>query len=137
MNQFEVNQIRSKLRRLDLDDQFIERYIDKLIRNKEPFVTASKVIDRWEKKDSGQFVLQALACGLIAALAGGWFAVVQWVDDPIMNDATAITLFSVGMASTISVLLIAFRRTYILEKDRTLMKRMRRRLNRMLLNQKS
>ena len=77
MNQFELNQIRSKLRRLELDDQFIERYIDKLIRNKEPFVIASKVIDRWEKKDSGQFVLQVLVCGLIAALAGGWFAVVQ------------------------------------------------------------
>ena len=77
MNQFELNQIRSKLRRLDLDDQFVELYIDKLIRNKEPFVMASKVIDRWEKKDSGQFLLQALACGLIAALAGGWLAVVQ------------------------------------------------------------
>ena len=77
MNQFELNQIRSKLRRLDLDDQFIERYIDKLIRNKEPFVMAAKAIDRWEKKDSGHFVLQALVCGLIAALAGGWFAVVQ------------------------------------------------------------
>ena len=77
MNQFDLNQIRSKLRRLDLDDQFIEQYIEKLIRNKEPFVPASKLIDRWEKKDSGQFVLQALACGLIAALAGGWFAVVQ------------------------------------------------------------
>ena len=77
MNQFELNQIRSKLRRLDLDDQFVELYIDKLIRNKERFVTASKVIDRWEKKDSGQFLLQALACGLIAALAGGWLAVVQ------------------------------------------------------------
>ena len=77
MNQFELNQIRSKLRRLDLNDQFIERYIDKLIRNKERFVTASKAIDRWEKKDSGQFVLQALAYGLLAALAGGWFAIVQ------------------------------------------------------------
>ena len=77
MNQFELNQIRSKLRRLQLDDHFIERYIDKLIRNKEPFVTASKAIDRWDMKDSSQFVLQALACGLIAALAGGWFAVVQ------------------------------------------------------------
>ena len=77
MNQFELNQLRSKLRRLDLDDQFVELYIDKLIRNNEPFVTASKVIDRWEKKDSGQFLLQALACGLIAALAGGWLAVVQ------------------------------------------------------------
>ena len=77
MNQFELNQIRSKLRRLALDDQFTERYINKLIRDKEPFLTASKAIDRWEKKDSGQFVLQALACGLIAALAGGLFAVVQ------------------------------------------------------------
>ena len=77
MNQFELNQIRSKLRRLELDEQFIERYIDKLIRNKEPFVTASKTIERWDKKDSGQFVLQALACGLIAAVAGGWFAIVQ------------------------------------------------------------
>ena len=77
MKQFELNQIRSKLRRLDLDEQFIERYINKLIRNKEPFVTASNAIDRWDKKDSGQFLLQALACGLIAALAGGWFAVVQ------------------------------------------------------------
>ena len=77
MNQFELNKIRSKLRRLDLDDWFIERYIDKLIRNKERFVTASKAIDRWETKDSGQFVLQAIASGLIAALAGGWFATVQ------------------------------------------------------------
>ena len=77
MNQFELNQIRSKLRRLELDDQFVERSIDNLIRNKESLVTASKAIDRWDKKDSGQFVLQALACGLIAALAGGWFAVVH------------------------------------------------------------
>ena len=137
MNQFDVNQIRSKLHKLSLDDEFVERYIAKLIRNNESYVTASKVIDRWEKNDSGQFVLQALACGLIAAVVGGWFAVVQWVDDPIMNDATAIALFSAGMASTLSVLLIAFRLTYHLEKDRTLMKRMRRRLNRMLLNQKS
>ena len=54
-----------------------------------------------------------------------------------MNDATANALFSVGMASTISVLIIASRRTYKLEKDRTLMKKIRGRLNRMLLNQKS
>jgi len=77
MNQFEINQIRSKLRKLDFDEKFIELYMNKLIRNKEPFVTASKAIDRWEKKDPEQFVLQALVCGLIAALAGGLFAVVQ------------------------------------------------------------
>ena len=77
MNQYDLNRIRSKMRRLDLDDGFIDRYLDKLIRNNEPYVTASKDIDRWEKKDAGQFILQALACGLIAALAGGCFAVVQ------------------------------------------------------------
>ena len=77
MNQFEVNQIRAKLHRLALDDEFVDRYIAKLIRNNEPYVTASKAIDRWEKNDSGQFVLQALACGVIAAVVGGWFAFIQ------------------------------------------------------------
>ena len=77
MNQYDLNRIRSKMRKLDLDDGFIDRYLDKLIRNNEPYVTASKDVDRWEKKDAGQFILQALACGLIAALAGGCFAVVQ------------------------------------------------------------
>ena len=65
------------MRRLNLDDEFIDLYVNKLIRNREPYVMASKTIDRWEKRDSGQFVLQALACGLIAAVIGGWFAVVQ------------------------------------------------------------
>ena len=77
MNQYEVNRIRSKMRKLNLDDEFINLYVNKLIRNREPYVTASKTIDRWEERDSGQFVLQALACGLIAAVVGGWFAVVQ------------------------------------------------------------
>ena len=65
------------MRKLNLDDEFIDLYVNKLIRNREPYVIASKTIDRWEKRDSGQFVLQALACGLIAAVVGGWFAVVQ------------------------------------------------------------
>ncbi|QNJ03529.1 hypothetical protein [Synechococcus sp. PROS-U-1] len=65
------------MRKLNLDDEFIDLYVNKLIRNREPYVMASKTIDRWEKRDSGQFVLQALACGLIAAVVGGWFAVVQ------------------------------------------------------------
>ena len=65
------------MRKLNLDDEFINLYVNKLIRNREPYVMASKTIDRWEKRDSGQFVLQALACGLIAAVVGGWFAVIQ------------------------------------------------------------
>ena len=65
------------MRKLNLDDEFIDLYVNKLLRNREPYIMASKTIDRWEKRDSGQFVLQALACGLIAALAGAWFAVVR------------------------------------------------------------
>ena len=77
MNQFELNQVRSKLRKLDLSDDFIERYIGKLVRNNEPYKSAYRTIERWEKPDSGQFILQALVCGLIAATAGAWFAVIQ------------------------------------------------------------
>ena len=53
-----------------------------------------------------------------------------------MNDASLIALFSVGMASTLTVVFLAFRRTYRLEQERTLMRRMRRRLDGMFLNQK-
>ena len=72
-----MNRIHSKLRKLDLDDAFIEAYMQKLRRNNESYITASKVIDRWEKSNSGQFILQALVCGLIAAFAGSCLAVVQ------------------------------------------------------------
>ena len=65
------------MRKLNLDDEFINLYVNKLIRNREPYDMASKTIDQWEKRDSGQFILQALACGLIAAVVGGWFAVIQ------------------------------------------------------------
>ena len=53
-----------------------------------------------------------------------------------MNDASLIALFSVGLASTLTVLFLAFRRTFRLEQERTLMRRMRRRLDRMFLQQK-
>ena len=52
--------------------------------------------------------------------------------DGAMSDASLIALFSVGMASTLTVLFLAFRRTFRLEHERTLMRRMRRRLDRML-----
>ena len=53
-----------------------------------------------------------------------------------MSDASLIALFSVAMASTLTVLFLAFRRTFRQEQERTLMRRMRRRLYRMFLNQK-
>ena len=77
MKQFEVNQLRAKLHRLDLSDDFIARYIQKLQADGENYKVACKTIDRWEKPDSSQFVLQALICGLAAAILGGWFAMVS------------------------------------------------------------
>ena len=77
MKQVEVNQLRAKLYRLDLSDEFIARYIQKLQDNGESYKVACKTIDRWEKPDSSQFVLQALFCGFAAAILGGWFAMVS------------------------------------------------------------
>ena len=56
--------------------------------------------------------------------------------DGAMSDASLIALFSLGMASTLTVLFLAFRRTFRLEQERTLMRRMRCRLDRMFLKQK-
>lgn len=49
-----------------------------------------------------------------------------------MSDASLMALFSVGVALTSTVLFLAFRRTYRLEQERRLMRRMRLRLDRML-----
>ena len=54
-----------------------------------------------------------------------------------MNDAMALTCFSLGVACTLTVLLTASQRTYRLEQERSMMERVRRRLNRMLMNQNS
>ena len=54
-----------------------------------------------------------------------------------MNEVIAISLFSVGMASTLTVLFFGFQRTFRSELERALMKRMRRRLDRMILNESS
>ena len=77
MTQFEKNQIRSKLCRLNLNDDFIDQFISKSERNFQSYASVCAVVDRWEKQDSGQLILQALVCGLIAAIAGAWLAVVR------------------------------------------------------------
>jgi len=55
----------------------------------------------------------------------------------MINDATAIAIFSVGLSATLTLLLVSSRRMYRIEHERMLMLRMRRRLRRLLLNQKS
>ena len=77
MTELERNRLRAKLRRLDFTDAAIESYLQKLEANLETYASASRIIDRWEKPDPSQTVMQALSCGLIAALLGGWIASVS------------------------------------------------------------
>jgi hypothetical protein len=74
MNQFEINQIKSRLRRLDLSEDFVDRYVHKLQVNCESYAMTCKTIDRWKKEDSRDLVEQVLACGFIAAVLGGFLA---------------------------------------------------------------
>ena len=77
MNQYELNQIRSKLRKLGVGEEFARRYLKKLETDNEPFLTAVGKIDRWHKQKPDEFILQGLAWGLIAAVAGGMLAFIQ------------------------------------------------------------
>ena len=54
----------------------------------------------------------------------------------MMNESTSIALFGCGLAITFIVLITSSQRTFHAEQERALMNRMRRRLKRMLLNQK-
>ena len=74
MNQFEINQIKSRLRRLDLSEDFVDQYVNKLQTNCESYAMACKTIDRWKKEDSRDIVAKVLVCGLIAAVLGGFLA---------------------------------------------------------------
>jgi predicted KAP-like P-loop ATPase len=76
MNQFETNQIKSRLRRLELSEEFVDQYVHKLQVNCESYQIACKTIDQWQKKDSREVVSQVLACGIIAAVLGGFLATI-------------------------------------------------------------
>ena len=77
MTELERNRLRAKLRRLAFTDAAIAACLQKLEANLETYASASRIIDRWEKPDPSQTVMQALSCGLIAALLGGWIASVS------------------------------------------------------------
>ena len=74
MTQFELNQIKSRLRRLELSEVFVDQYVHKLQVNCESYQMACKTIDQWKKQDSREIVSQVLACGMIAAVLGGFLA---------------------------------------------------------------
>ena len=77
MTETELNRLRAKLRRLDLTEAAINSCLHQFEADLETYASASRVIDSWERPDPSQTVLQALACGLIAAVLGGWFASVS------------------------------------------------------------
>ena len=74
MNQFEINQVKSRLRRLELSEEFVDQYVHKIQVNCESYAMTCKTIDRWQKQDSREVVSQVLACGFIAAVFGGFLA---------------------------------------------------------------
>ena len=76
MTEFELNRLRARLRRLEFTEEAIDRTSRRFQRDLETFESASWIIDRLEHENPGQTVLQALACGVIAAVLGGWFATV-------------------------------------------------------------
>lgn len=77
MTEIELNRLRAKLRRLALSEVSIDRTLRRFQRDLETFESASRIIEGLERENPEQQVLQALACGLIAAVLGGWFATVS------------------------------------------------------------
>ena len=76
MTEIELNRLRAKLRRLAFTEEAIDRTLRRFQRDLETFESASRIIQGLELVNPEQQVLQALACGLIAAVLGGWFATV-------------------------------------------------------------
>ena len=76
MTEIELNRLRAKLRRLVFTEEAIDRTLRRFQRDLETFASASRIIEGLERNNPEQQVLQALACGLIAAVLGGWFATV-------------------------------------------------------------
>ena len=77
MTEIELNRLRAKLRRLALTEEAIDSTLRRFQRDLETFASANRIIEGLERENPEQQVLQALACGLIAAVLGGWFATVS------------------------------------------------------------
>ena len=77
MTEIELNRLRSKLRRLACTEEAIDRTLRRFQRDLETFESASRMIEGLERGNPEQQVLQALVCGLIAAVLGGRFATVS------------------------------------------------------------
>ena len=76
MTEIERNRLRARLRRLAFTEMAIDRSLREFQADLETFDSASQIIDRLERDDPAQTMLQALACGLIASVLGGWLATV-------------------------------------------------------------
>ena len=77
MTEIELTRLRAKLRRLAFTEEASDGTLRRFQRDLETFESASRIIEGLEREKPEQQVLQALACGLIAAVLGGWFATVS------------------------------------------------------------
>ena len=77
MTEIERNRLRARLQRLAFTEVAIDRILRGFQRDLETFDSASRIIERMERENPVQTMLQALACGLIAAVLGGWLASVS------------------------------------------------------------
>jgi hypothetical protein len=59
---------------LELPEAKIEHFLQECANNLESYESACQTIDQWRKDNPGELILQALACGVIAAAFGGWLA---------------------------------------------------------------
>ena len=69
MTEIELNRLRAKLLRLAFTEVAIDRTLRRFRRDLETFESASRIIEGLERENPEQQVLQALACGLIAAVS--------------------------------------------------------------------
>ncbi len=74
MTQLEIIRLRAKLHRLDCSEAAIQRFLEDCESNLDTYDSACRRIDQWEIHDPNTMILQAAACGLIAAVLGGTLA---------------------------------------------------------------
>ena len=77
MNQYEINLIKSRLRRLRMSEVEISQYVQKMQEELLTYKSASKLIDRWQVVKPSELVAQVLVCGILAAFLGALFAILS------------------------------------------------------------
>ena len=65
------------MRQLELSEGRINLFLKHCEENLETYDSACRTIDQWQKENPSDMILQAFACGVIAAVFGGWIALMS------------------------------------------------------------